>query len=299
MSGVRQNHGGTDGFAHCDGQWLSGLHDGPDRILATQHYNSVMKFLGGMSVNVKLLTGSSEAFRNGRWSIRIDGWYIEPANRDHALLEDVVTFKNLGMVVIDEQHRFGVMQRAKLWRKNFIPPHILVMTATPIPRTLAMTVYGDLDVSVIDELPPGEKTDSNFTLFWKQTSAGLRTDEERDRGRTSGLYRLSGLFRNRRNWIIKFGRGLWAYCSGISANLNITLDCSRQNESYREKTREICGFKTGRNSNSGSYHSNRSWGWCAQCIGDDNREQQKVWIVSIASVAWQGRARGRAIVYSA
>ncbi|MCK9640584.1 MAG: ATP-dependent DNA helicase RecG, partial [Prolixibacteraceae bacterium] len=83
----------------------------------------------------------------------------------HALLEDIVEFKNLGMVVIDEQHRFGVMQRAKLWRKNFIPPHILVMTATPIPRTLAMTVYGDLDVSVIDELPPGRKPIRTFHYY--------------------------------------------------------------------------------------------------------------------------------------
>lgn len=129
----------------------------PTEILATQHYLSVIKFLGNMPVKVKLLTGSTkksdrkvihEDLSNGSLQILIG---------THALLEDIVQFKNLGLVVIDEQHRFGVSQRAQMWRKNFIPPHVLVMTATPIPRTLAMTVYGDLDVSVIDELPPGRK----------------------------------------------------------------------------------------------------------------------------------------------
>lgn len=129
----------------------------PTEILATQHLISLQKFLGDMPVNVKLLTGSTkkkdrlvihEESLNGQLHILIG---------THALLEDIVQFKSLGIVVIDEQHRFGVSQRAKMWRKNFIPPHVLVMTATPIPRTLAMTVYGDLDVSVIDELPPGRK----------------------------------------------------------------------------------------------------------------------------------------------
>ena len=129
----------------------------PTEILATQHYISLQKFLGDMPVNVKLLTGSTkkservvihEEALNGQLHILIG---------THALLEDIVQFRSLGLVIIDEQHRFGVSQRAKMWRKNFIPPHVLVMTATPIPRTLAMTVYGDLDVSVIDELPPGRK----------------------------------------------------------------------------------------------------------------------------------------------
>ncbi|NEW80857.1 MAG: ATP-dependent DNA helicase RecG [Mariniphaga sp.] len=129
----------------------------PTEILATQHLVSLQKFLGDMPVKVSLLTGSTkkkdrliihEESLNGKLHILIG---------THALLEDIVQFKSLGIVVIDEQHRFGVGQRAKMWRKNFIPPHVLVMTATPIPRTLAMTVYGDLDVSVIDELPPGRK----------------------------------------------------------------------------------------------------------------------------------------------
>jgi len=129
----------------------------PTEILANQHFVSIQKFLGDMPVNVKLLTGSTK--KKDRALI-----HNELLNSDlhiligtHALLEDIVQFESLGLVIIDEQHRFGVSQRAKLWRKNYIPPHILVMTATPIPRTLAMTVYGDLDVSVIDELPPGRK----------------------------------------------------------------------------------------------------------------------------------------------
>ena len=129
----------------------------PTEILATQHYKNLKKMLGDLGVSINLLTGSTkqsartiihESLRNGSLNFLIG---------THALLEDSVQFKNLGLVVIDEQHRFGVAQRAKLWGKNIIPPHILVMTATPIPRTLAMTLYGDLDVSVINELPPGRK----------------------------------------------------------------------------------------------------------------------------------------------
>ncbi len=132
----------------------------PTEILATQHYNSIKDQLQEMNVNVRLLTGSvkikerrviHEELENGKLDILIG---------THALIEDKVLFKNLGIAVIDEQHRFGVEQRSKLWRKGptqDIPPHILVMTATPIPRTLAMSVYGDLDISVIDELPPGRK----------------------------------------------------------------------------------------------------------------------------------------------
>jgi ATP-dependent DNA helicase RecG len=129
----------------------------PTEILSAQHYQSVAKLLGDLPVNVKLLTGSTK--KSERVIIHqqlLDG-SLNLLIGTHALLEDIVEFKNLGLVVIDEQHRFGVMQRAKMWRKNYLPPHVLVMTATPIPRTLAMTVYGDLDVSVIDELPPGRK----------------------------------------------------------------------------------------------------------------------------------------------
>ena len=129
----------------------------PTEILANQHYETITKLLGTLDVNCQLLTGSTttkqrlplhEQLRNGEIDILIG---------THALIEKDVQFANLGLCIIDEQHRFGVAQRAKLWEKNVRPPHVLVMTATPIPRTLAMTVYGDLHVSIIDELPPGRK----------------------------------------------------------------------------------------------------------------------------------------------
>lgn len=129
----------------------------PTEILAIQHYESISADLEKLGLNVALLTGSvRKKEREGIHEGLRDG-SIHVLVGTHALLEDVVKFKDLGIVVIDEQHRFGVAQRAKMWRKNEIPPHVLIMTATPIPRTLAMTYYGDLEVSTIDELPPGRK----------------------------------------------------------------------------------------------------------------------------------------------
>ena len=129
----------------------------PTEILATQHYESISQMAAGIGVQVALLTGSTRKRERDRIHAALQDGSLQILIGTHALIEDVVRFRNLGLAVIDEQHRFGVAQRAKLWRKNVTPPHVLVMTATPIPRTLAMTVYGDLDVSVIDELPPGRK----------------------------------------------------------------------------------------------------------------------------------------------
>ncbi len=130
----------------------------PTEILAIQHYNSIKKMTDGLGVKVALLTGSTRTAKRKVIHEELEAGTLQLLIGTHALIEDKVNFKNLGLVIVDEQHRFGVAQRAKLWKKNeFIPPHVLVMTATPIPRTLAMTVYGDLDVSVIDELPPGRK----------------------------------------------------------------------------------------------------------------------------------------------
>ena len=129
----------------------------PTEILAAQHYETITKLLFGMNVRVELLMGSVKGKKREEILKGLVTGEVQILIGTHAVLEDTVNFASLGMVVIDEQHRFGVAQRAKLWAKNTCPPHVLVMTATPIPRTLAMTLYGDLDVSVIDELPPGRK----------------------------------------------------------------------------------------------------------------------------------------------
>jgi ATP-dependent DNA helicase RecG len=129
----------------------------PTEILATQHYNGIQSLMAPLGVEVALLTGSTKAKQRREILQRLADGRLHFLIGTHALIEDAVVFHQLGLAIVDEQHRFGVAQRAKLWQKAVIPPHMLVMTATPIPRTLAMTAYGDLDYSVIDELPPGRK----------------------------------------------------------------------------------------------------------------------------------------------
>ena len=156
----------------------------PTEILSVQHFNGLQEWCNKLNINIKLLTGSTktserriihEALENGELHLLIG---------THALLEDKVKFKNLGLAVIDEQHRFGVAQRSKLWHKNTSPPHVLVMTATPIPRTLAMSVYGDLDISIIDELPPGRKAIKTVHRFDKNRLKVFRfIRDEIDKGR--------------------------------------------------------------------------------------------------------------------
>ncbi len=129
----------------------------PTEILARQHYETFANMLEGLDVNVKLLTGSTKTRERNIIHHQLQSGELQILVGTHALIEDTVQFKKLGLAIIDEQHRFGVAQRARLWQKGKTPPHVIVMTATPIPRTLAMTLYGDLDVSVIDEMPPGRK----------------------------------------------------------------------------------------------------------------------------------------------
>jgi len=140
----------------------------PTEILATQHYHGIKDLLGEDFCQVKLLTGSTSTKARRIIHQELEEGTLDILIGTHALIEDKVKFKNIGFVVIDEQHRFGVEQRAKLWRKNAIPPHMLVMTATPIPRTLAMTMYGDLDISIIDELPAGRKPIKTVHFFESQ-----------------------------------------------------------------------------------------------------------------------------------
>lgn len=130
----------------------------PTEILSVQHYQGLLELSKKLNISISLLTGSSKTLERRKIHESLENGELQILIGTHALLEDKVKFKNLGLAIIDEQHRFGVAQRSKLWKKNTSPPHILVMTATPIPRTLAMSVYGDLDISVIDELPPGRRS---------------------------------------------------------------------------------------------------------------------------------------------
>ncbi|MFZ0599533.1 MAG: ATP-dependent DNA helicase RecG, partial [Flavobacterium sp.] len=146
----------------------------PTEILANQHFIGLSELAETLHINIKILTGSTKIAARRIIHEELENGSLHILIGTHALLEDKVKFQNLGLAVIDEQHRFGVEQRSKLWKKNEIPPHVLVMTATPIPRTLAMSLYGDLDISVIDELPPGRKPiqtvhrfDSNRLKVWK------------------------------------------------------------------------------------------------------------------------------------
>lgn len=146
----------------------------PTEILANQHFNGITELAKELNINIKILTGSTKTSDRKIIHEELENGTLDILIGTHALLEDKVQFHNLGLAIIDEQHRFGVEQRSKLWKKNDVPPHILVMTATPIPRTLAMSLYGDLDISVIDELPPGRKPiqtvhryDSNRLKVWK------------------------------------------------------------------------------------------------------------------------------------
>ena len=143
----------------------------PTEILSQQHFQYFSEFLKDLNINIALLTGSTKTRSRKKIHEQLENGSINLLIGTHALLEDKVKFSNLGLVIIDEQHRFGVAQRARLWRKNNRPPHVLVMTATPIPRTLSMTLYGDLDVSVIDELPPGRKL---VKTTWKSDSSRLQ-----------------------------------------------------------------------------------------------------------------------------
>ena len=143
----------------------------PTEILAEQHLQTIREFLKGMDIRVELLTGMVKGKKRKEVLDALIRGDVQILVGTHAILEDPVMFAHLGVAVIDEQHRFGVAQRARLWAKSENPPHVLVMTATPIPRTLAMTIYGDLDVSVIDELPPGRKPIQTLHKFDNQLTS--------------------------------------------------------------------------------------------------------------------------------
>ena len=156
----------------------------PTEILAEQHFNTLSSFAHKLGINIQLLTGNVKGKQRKSIEEGTSNGEVNLLVGTHALIEPNVVFKNLGLCIIDEQHRFGVKQRAQLWKKNTLSPHVLVMTATPIPRTLAMTLYGDLDVSVIDELPPGRKPIQTFHYYYKDFSRvleGIRSELQQGR----------------------------------------------------------------------------------------------------------------------
>ena len=191
----------------------------PTEILAEQHFATLRRMLGGLPVRVELLTGSTKAKERVPLFEALENGEVDILVGTHAVLEDNVLFRNLGIVVIDEQHRFGVVQRAKMWAKNTIPPHVLVMTATPIPRTLAMTLYGDLDVSVIDELPPGRKPINTSHIF---------------RNRIDSLY---SFIRGQIN------EGRQAYIVYPLINESEKLDLKNLEDGYRQLCNVFCDYR--------------------------------------------------------
>jgi len=142
----------------------------PTEVLAKQHFETISGLLAKLAIPVKILTGSTKKAERKKIINDLSDGSLKILIGTHAVIEEVVQFNNLGIVIIDEQHRFGVAQRARLWEKAEMPPHVLVMTATPIPRTLAMTAYGDLDYSVIDELPPGRQPVTTVHRYESQRS---------------------------------------------------------------------------------------------------------------------------------
>jgi ATP-dependent DNA helicase RecG len=175
----------------------------PTEILANQHYANIKKLINGLPLEIGILTGSTSKKERTLLHEKLRDGSLHILVGTHALLESEVIFKNLGLVIIDEQHRFGVAQRARLWEKNNIPPHILVMTATPIPRTLAMTLYGDLDISVIDELPPGRKPIKTIHYFDSQRLAMFGfLKKQIDAGRQ--VYMVYPLIKESENLDLKF-----------------------------------------------------------------------------------------------
>ena len=191
----------------------------PTEILAEQHFATLRRMLGALPVRVELLTGSTKAKDREPLFEALEDGGVDILVGTHAVLEDNVQFRNLGLVVIDEQHRFGVVQRAKMWAKNTIPPHILVMTATPIPRTLAMTLYGDLDVSVIDELPPGRKPISTSHIF---------------RNRIDSLYSFIGQ---------QIREGRQAYVVYPLITESEKLDLKNLEDGYKQLCNVFCDYK--------------------------------------------------------
>ena len=261
----------------------------PTEILARQHYATFQRMLEGMDVRVAILTGASKARERREALAGIADGSIDLLIGTHALIEDRVQFSNLGFVVIDEQHRFGVEQRARLWTKNEQPPHILVMTATPIPRTLAMTLYGDLDVSVIDELPPGRKP--IVTLHKYDPPAALRFHAAGDQEGKTDLCRLSAYQGVRNDGLQRFAGRLRSHLARLPAAGIRHNDLPRQDETRRQG-----GVDASVQERRGEYHGrhfgHRGRRRCSQCYGHGDRVGRTIRPLAASPVArprWTGQ----------
>ncbi|MDR2910962.1 MAG: ATP-dependent DNA helicase RecG [Bacteroidales bacterium] len=216
----------------------------PTEILAQQHFQSISKFLQGMNIEIGLLTGSTKASERKIIHKNLEYGKTQILIGTHALIEDTVIFKNLGLVVIDEQHRFGVAQRAKLWQKNdFIPPHILIMTATPIPRTLAMTVYGDLNISVIDELPPGRKPVQTWHFFENKRNQVLNFLHKQLENGTQ-VYIVYPLISESEKMDLKNLEDGYIHTKELFPNIEVSMVHGRMKPNLKEKM--MHNFKTGK-----------------------------------------------------
>ena len=248
----------------------------PTEILAEQHLKTIMDFLQGMDIRVALLTGIVKGKRRQEILDGLLDGTVQILVGTHAVIEDTVQFARLGFVVVDEQHRFGVAQRAKLWNKSTNPPHVLVMTATPIPRTLAMTLYGDLDVSVIDELPPGRKpivTQHVYDRSLPSLYDGIRQQVHQGRQ----VYIVFPLIEESEKIDLKTHRGKrenrpqeprrWFRSVKTSFPRISLKQGSRQDETCRKRSRDatLC---QGRNTDPRGHHSHRGWRQCTQRFCD-------------------------------
>ncbi len=214
----------------------------PTEILATQHFDTIKTWCAPLGIEVRLLTGSTRVKERKVIKEGLENGNINILVGTHALLEDNVEFRNLGLAVIDEQHRFGVAQRARLWHKNRIPPHVLVMTATPIPRTLAMTVYGDLDVSVIDELPPGRKPVATYLRYDdNRMEINRLIRHELDEGRQ--IYIVYPLVHENEKLELKSVEQGYERIAGLFPDIEVS--CVHGQLSPEKKEREMAKFVSG------------------------------------------------------
>ena len=252
----------------------------PTEILANQHYATIKAFLKDMDIKVALLTGSTKKKERDILLPAIANGEIQIVIGTHALIEDTVVFSSLGLAIIDEQHRFGVEQRSRLWKKNTkTVPHVLVMTATPIPRTLAMTLYGDLDVSVIDELPPGRKpikTLHRYDNRKKELFDFLRSEIQKGRQ----VYVVYPLIEGSEKMDYKSLEEGFEVFKEEFKEYRVCMVHGKMKAADKEK--EMQRFVSG--------------GECAQCFGDGHRKCRTLRTFPIASIARAGRTRCRAIV---